>query len=145
MQVKIGAIQTLATAEIDKVSINLYFQGCDRKCKGCHNPEFWDINGGQLMDLEFLIKLLEELKPYHDALVFLGGEPLLQKDALEVLAEWGRFLGYELWLFTSYELDDLSPSLINLFDYLKCGPYIEELKTEEFLASSNQYLVYLQH
>lgn len=141
MYVKIAAIQTLALAETDKVSINIYFQGCYFRCKGCHNPELWDFNGGRLVDCQELVELLRDLKPFHDALVFLGGEPLAQKEALEFLAEWGKHYGYETWLYTGHEFSELPPSVVRWFDYIKCGRYIDELKTDSFPASSNQYIV----
>ena len=30
----------------DGVCLSVWFQGCPHKCKGCHNPETWDFNGG---------------------------------------------------------------------------------------------------
>ena len=28
------------------ISVSLWTQGCPHRCKGCHNPETWDFNGG---------------------------------------------------------------------------------------------------
>ena len=30
----------------------IFTQGCLHHCKGCHNPETWDMNGGTLMDID---------------------------------------------------------------------------------------------
>jgi anaerobic ribonucleoside-triphosphate reductase activating protein len=141
MKARIGGIQTLALAETDGVSLNIYLQGCLRRCKGCHNPQFWPLNGGKEIGVLELVSLLEEMKPYHDTLCFLGGEPLLQTDIVEVLANYGKEMGYTLWLFTGYEVFEIPPNILPLFDVIKCGPYIEELRTEGFPASSNQYIL----
>ena len=30
------------------VSVSLFLQGCHFHCEGCHNPEAWDPNGGEI-------------------------------------------------------------------------------------------------
>jgi pyruvate-formate lyase-activating enzyme len=39
------------------VSVSFFTQGCPHRCKGCHNPETWDFEGGK----EFTPKVLEEI------------------------------------------------------------------------------------
>ena len=37
----------------------LFVQGCPHHCKGCHNPESWDPNGGYDMTVR---DILDEIK-----------------------------------------------------------------------------------
>ena len=30
----------------ENVSVSFWAQGCPWHCKGCHNPQTWDFNGG---------------------------------------------------------------------------------------------------
>ncbi|MEW6769965.1 MAG: 4Fe-4S cluster-binding domain-containing protein [Bacillota bacterium] len=138
---RLGAIQTLATAETDSVSVNLFFQGCDIHCKGCHNPELWPLDGGLEVSVEEVTEKLKSWRVFHDALVLLGGEPLLQPEAVIALARAGKEMGYELWLFTGREYEEVPSAIRDIFDVIKCGPYIEELKTYSFPASTNQYVI----
>ena len=61
------------------ICVSLWVQGCPHHCKGCHNPEQWDFDGGEYKNNDIL---LEEI---YDAISangiqrnfsILGGEPL---------------------------------------------------------------------
>ena len=60
------------------VCVSLYVQGCPFHCKGCHNPETWDFDGGYEFTPEVLKKLLDSIEAngVHRSLCILGGEPL---------------------------------------------------------------------
>ena len=60
-------------------SVSLWTQGCPFHCKGCHNPETWDPQGGMVANKD---KLIEEILTSINAngvqrnFSVLGGEPL---------------------------------------------------------------------
>ena len=55
----------------------LWVAGCNHKCKGCHNPITWDINGGLVFDDIAKAELFEKLnKPWISGITFSGGDPL---------------------------------------------------------------------
>ena len=61
------------------VSVSLFLQGCPFHCKGCHNPETWNPNGGEVWDWNVLINHILELITANGIqrnLSILGGEPL---------------------------------------------------------------------
>ena len=60
---------------------SIYFAGCKHACKGCHNPESWDFNGGVSMTVS---EILKEIKYYNFNVTLSGGDPLYQD--LNILA-----------------------------------------------------------
>ena len=123
-------------------------QGCNRGCKGCHNPELASFEGGDELTpakiLEVII-YLREREAFFEVISFTGGDPLCNTiSEVSRLAEKLReeFPTKEFWLFTGAERSELLFSLRYWFDVIKTGPYKEELKQEGFPASSNQQLLY---
>lgn len=123
-----------------KMSYNLWFSGCSKepKCKNCHNPKLWKRNVECGESLETWMSNISDYSEFVEALVFLGGEPLDQPAAVEVLAEKARELGLETWLYTGKEYEEIPKSIVEIIDIIVSGPYVEEEATGEFPASSNQ-------
>lgn len=38
----------------------VFFQGCDIRCEGCHNPSTWNIDNGKAYDVKQLAKELKQ-------------------------------------------------------------------------------------
>ena len=63
----------------------LWVAGCTHKCKGCHNPVTWDIEGGIPFDDAAKEELFEAIKPdYISGVTFSGGDPLHPANHVEV-------------------------------------------------------------
>ena len=63
----------------------LWVAGCTHKCKGCHNPVTWDIEGGIPFDDAAKEELFEAIKPdYISGVTFSGGDPLHPANHAEV-------------------------------------------------------------
>ena len=64
----------------------VFLQGCQLRCKYCHNPETWDTNKKCIQATpEKLIKKISRFKSYfgnEGGVTFSGGEPLLQPNFL---------------------------------------------------------------
>lgn len=106
------------------LTFEIYTQGCDVKCPGCHNKETWDWNAGTLFPAEDLTKKFETFDTMIKRFWVLGGEPM-QQDLLELI-KMLRFLksfNKEVWLFTSYDLYQIYPGVRSLCDYIKTGIY----------------------
>lgn len=56
---------------------SVFVQGCPHHCKGCHNPESWNIEGGYQQSLDALVQEIEAAKLTQG--ITLTGESLLIK------------------------------------------------------------------
>ncbi len=104
--------------------ISLVFQisECPHRCPGCHSPELW-ASEGTLLTVE---KLLIEMKKYEklfSCVCFFGGES--DEDTLAELLSLVRKSGYKTCLYTG--ADSISSKLKTNLNYLKTGPWKEEL------------------
>ncbi len=54
---------------------SIYFAGCSHCCAGCHNPQSWDMNGGEEMAIDEIIAIVEE-NGFN--VTFSGGDPIYQ-------------------------------------------------------------------
>ena len=133
----------------DGLRVVLWVAGCDRRCKNCHNPVTWDINGG----LEFDDAAKEELfaeadKPYISGLTVSGGDPLHPRnrdDVGNLLREFReRFPHKTIWLYTGYEWHEIKDlPFMSMVDVLVDGEYIDALKDVNlpWRGSSNQKVI----
>lgn len=140
---KIASIQFPAFNPYNKSTIEIYFSGCLNNCKNCHNPELHNFEIGEIATLEHINYIIKR-KNLFDVVAFLGGEPLNQNDNefYEVVnCLKSNLQDKEFWLFTGKEIEDVPIWCKSIFDYIKVGRYIEELKQEGFPASKNQRLL----
>lgn len=140
------------------VSVSLWVQGCPHHCKGCHNPEQWNFEGGKYINNQLLIEeifaALTENGIQRNFSV-LGGEPLAPQninDTWEIL--WHvkrRFPDIKTYVWTGYTLEELyklyessKETLLENVDVLIDGRF--ELKqrdvTLKLRGSSNQRILY---
>ena len=118
----------------------VFFQGCDIHCPGCHNQSAWDITKGTLYSVK---ELAEQIKKgtFNNKITLTGGEPLMQKGALvELLKE---LEGLDVIVYTGHQKEEVPEEVWKLTSYVKCGPFIERLKTtiKPYVGSSNQELI----
>jgi len=113
----------------------IFFQGCTLKCPSCQNPSLQDATGGEEMDTDEIIWIASSHNDFYRGMVFTGGDPLEQPEALYELASK---LDFPKVLYTGRKYEEIKPELRDLFDIIVDGPYVEELKTGGFPASSNQ-------
>jgi anaerobic ribonucleoside-triphosphate reductase activating protein len=131
-------------------SLDFYLSGCNAnpKCAECANPELWNFDIGVEYDSKFFSYIERRVKEFDlliDNIMILGGEPLDQNEdkLLELLFDL-KHLNKKIWLFTRYELNEISDNIKFYCDYIKTGKYIPELKTDNNIqydiqiATSNQ-------
>ncbi|MGL5642111.1 MAG: anaerobic ribonucleoside-triphosphate reductase activating protein [Paraclostridium sp.] len=130
----------------------LWTQGCNHNCKGCHNPQTHDIDGGYIEDSDNIIKQIQNLK-LHRGITLSGGEPFMQGEALVGVAKACKENKLDVWAYTGYTFEELidkkNPSyfnnlnLLRNIDVLVDGKFIEAKKdiSLKFRGSSNQRII----
>lgn len=96
----------------DGLRVIIFLSGCRHHCKGCHNPETWDINSGKHFDEAALNNILKELnKDYISGITISGGEPLLDENAKDVLnlicTVKQTYPNKTIWLYTGYTYENI--------------------------------------
>ncbi|MDE5945732.1 MAG: anaerobic ribonucleoside-triphosphate reductase activating protein [Oscillospiraceae bacterium] len=125
----------------------VFVQGCPHRCKGCHNPQTHDFDGGRYIESEEIISKVKS-NPLLDGVTFSGGEPFCQAEELSKLASEIKKLGMNIITYTGYDFEYLYENrskngfgkLLEVTDILIDGKFIEELKDWKikFRGSSNQ-------
>ena len=128
---------------------SIYCAGCSHACKGCHNPQSWDFNGGREMTTDEIMKIIEA-DPYADV-TFSGGDPMYQAEGFIELARAIRDrTNKTIWCYTGFTYEALlkmpkQRELLELIDVLVDGPFVESLRDPDLLfrGSSNQRIISL--
>lgn len=80
---KIHSLQSLGTVDGPGVRFVVFMQGCNLRCGFCHNPDTWELDGGDEYTPEQILQRVLRCKEYFGAnggITVSGGEPLLQAD-----------------------------------------------------------------
>lgn len=127
----------------------LFVQGCPHRCKGCHNPESHDPDGGFDMTTgEIFAEIMEN--PHLRGVTFSGGEPFEQVPALLELGHMIKDAGLTLMSYSGYTLEELrarhdsqTDQLLDMLDMLVDGRYVESLRnlTLIYRGSENQRVI----
>lgn len=141
------------------VKIVIWFCGCDIRCSGCQNKEFWDFDNPNFEDFseKHIDLIINEQKKYpniYSGLSVLGGEPFSIKnidDAITLCSEFKKhFKDKDIWIWSGHTLDWLYEQkdeygekiqkLLTLCDYIVDGPFDINKRdiTLKFRGSSNQ-------
>jgi len=86
----VHSIESMGLVDGPGIRVVVFLQGCALRCKFCHNPDTWTVNGGEEYTPEDIVKKLNRFKTYFASsgggVTFSGGEPLRQPEfLLEVL------------------------------------------------------------
>ncbi|HIR03966.1 MAG: anaerobic ribonucleoside-triphosphate reductase activating protein [Acutalibacteraceae bacterium] len=130
------------------IRLVVFTQGCPHKCKGCHNPDTHDPNGGYDSNTDNILEAVEK-NPMLKGVTFSGGEPFMQAHALAILAEQLHSMGLDIITYTGYTFENLLAGfqqhpdwkeLLEQTDILIDGPFILEQKSLmlHFRGSKNQ-------
>lgn len=130
------------TPMADGATFTIWFAGCTHKCNGCQNMELWDSNAGKDFScyelFNTIVKGTEQTNIH--TVTLLGGEPLQQDIGdIELLCHMLKDAGYEIWLYTGYEIHEVPQLVLRYIDHIKCGRYDENLRVEgRFPITTNQ-------
>lgn len=63
--------------------VSFFTQGCPHRCKGCHNPETWDFDGGKEFTPDIIDTIIQGLTAngIQRNFCIMGGEPLCDENS----------------------------------------------------------------
>ena len=125
----------------------IYCAGCPNACKGCHNPQSWDIANGHPMTTDEIMAVIEA-DPYANV-TFSGGDPMFQpKGFAELATAIRKRTAKTIWCYTGSTFEALAANakqrkLLELVDVLVDGPFVQALRDTDlvFRGSSNQRII----
>lgn len=155
LNVKFAAINKNDFINGEGVCVSLWVQGCPHHCKGCHNPEQWDFNGGNEIDIDILINeilIAIEANGIQRNFSVLGGEPMAQRNisnTLYILEQIKKhFPKIKTYVWTGYTIEELlslyNKEILQNIDILIDGRFILEERdiTLKLRGSKNQRILY---
>ena len=128
---------------------SIYCAGCSHHCKGCHNPQSWDIANGKWMSID---EIMEVIKADTISNVsFSGGDPFFQVEAFTELARRIKTeTSKTIWCWTGFTIEQIRADahlamLLPYIDTLVDVPFILEQRdtTLLFRGSPNQRIIHL--
>ena len=108
MEGRVHSLETFGLVDGPGVRYIVFLQGCRMRCKFCHNPETWSMDGGEMWTPEDLFKRAYRYKPYwmrngklNGGITVSGGEPLLQIEFVTEFFKLAKAKGVHTTLDTS--------------------------------------------
>ena len=117
----------------------LFVSGCEHQCKGCYNQSTWRLDSGHAFTSAMsdqIIRDLNSTRIKRRGLTLSGGDPLHPANLADVQAVVTRVRhqcpGKDIWCWTGYRLEELSPQ--------QQGKFVQELADPALVwrGSSNQ-------
>lgn len=103
---RVHSIESFGAADGPGVRSIVFLNGCNLRCRYCHNPDTWAKQDFQLMTADEVLAKLLRFRMYWGAdggITASGGEPLLQLDFLAELFEKAHAAGIGTCIDTAAE------------------------------------------
>ena len=100
----IHSTESFGDADGPGVRFIVFMQGCHMRCRYCHNPDTWKMDGGDEVTADEILKRALRFKPYwgkDGGITISGGEPLLQIDFVIELFKKAKELGINTCIDTA--------------------------------------------
>ncbi len=123
----------------------VFTQGCPHHCVGCHNKDTWSFDDNHILSVDDVVNKILDVN-FSKKVTISGGEPLSQKATISLCKRLYE-LGFNIWIYTGYELDYINNTefrqIIDYVDTIVTGPFLIDKRdiTLEFRGSSNQQLI----
>ena len=100
----IHSTESFGAADGPGVRFIVFMQGCHMRCRYCHNPDTWKMDGGDEVTADEILKRALRFKPYwgkDGGITISGGEPVLQIDFVIELFKKAKELGINTCIDTA--------------------------------------------
>ncbi len=138
---QVHSFQSLGTVDGPGVRFVVFLQGCNLRCKCCHNPDTWSQKGGNEYLPEQIVERAIRYREYfgeNGGITFSGGEPLLQSDFTREVFALCKNEGINTCLDTSGSIiNDSVKGLLEVTDHVLLDiKYTDELQYLENVGCS---------
>ena len=99
------------------ISAVIFCQGCPWRCHYCHNPHLQPISAEESITWADTFRFLYERRSFLDAVVFSGGEPMMQ-EGLSSAMRSVKNLGLKVGLHTAGILPRALKAILGLVDWV---------------------------
>lgn len=145
---KIAGIVEESIVDGPGIRFVIFTQGCPHNCKGCHNPQTHDFNGGKYIKIDEITEMIKS-NPLLKGITLSGGEPFMQAKQLSILIDKIKDSNLDIITYTGFKYEELinnsndENSFMELLirtDILIDGKFEEDKKDDSlmFRGSSNQ-------
>lgn len=121
----VHSMETFGLVDGPGVRFVVFLQGCRMRCRYCHNPETWKLEGGTPWTADKLFSHVYRYKSYwnkkgqpNGGITVSGGEPLLQIDFVTEFFKKAREKGVHTALDTAGNPFTLEEPFISKFEEL---------------------------
>ena len=141
---KIHSVESFGTVDGPGIRYVLFLQGCNLKCKYCHNRDTWDMRGGKYVSLDEVFKRIMKFKNYifpNGGVTVTGGEPLIQSLFLIELFKKLKEEKIHTCVDTSgmFDITDKIKALLSFTDLVLLDiKHIDSEKCKELVGFSNE-------
>ena len=117
-QLNIGGVLKLSILDFPgKLSAVIFCQGCPNRCVYCHKPEFIPEKKKSTISFDEVLNILKTRQGLLDAVVFSGGEPLMQEGLYDALCAV-KEMGFRIGIHTSGYYPEQLSGVIHLIDWV---------------------------
>lgn len=138
-EIQIGGLVSFTTIDYpDKLAAVLFLVGCPLRCAYCSNPHLIDVGDG-LYDPTKMFDWIKSRVGRLEAIVFSGGEALMQGDASIDYMHRVRDLGFAIGLHTNGFYPDLLKRAEPFVDWIGLDYKATRAKYESLVGNSVAY------
>jgi len=138
-EIQIGGLVSFTTIDYPgKLAGVLFLMGCPLRCAYCSNPHLLQVGDGPY-DPAKVLEWIESRKGKLEAIVFSGGEALMQGDATIDYMKRVRDLGFNIGLHTNGFYPDLLKKAEPIVDWIGLDYKATRAKYESLVGNSIAY------
>ncbi|MCM1322707.1 MAG: anaerobic ribonucleoside-triphosphate reductase activating protein [Acetobacter sp.] len=116
--IRIGGIEKFSIVDFpNRMAAVVFMQGCPWRCPFCHNSHLQDVHTETNIVWHKFMDFLEQRKGVLDAVVFSGGEPLVQAELVDAINEV-KVLGYQIGVHTGGYFPARFKEILPLIDWV---------------------------